>query len=67
MYKLFKFASVIIPNLPGWSVPVIADITGFVAFLIAAKARKKATSNATHVLGNDVLSKVSAAGNFVAQ
>jgi len=55
MYKLFKLASVIIPGLPGWSVPVIADITGFVAFLIAAKARKMATSNATHVLGNDVL------------
>jgi phosphatidylinositol dimannoside acyltransferase len=55
MYKLFKLASVIIPRLPGWSVPVIADITGFVAFLVAAKARKMATSNATHVLGNVVL------------
>jgi len=55
MYKLFKLASVIIPRLPGWSVPFIADIAGFVAFLLAAKARKMATSNAAHVLGNDVL------------
>lgn len=55
MYKLFKLASVIIPRLPDWSVPLIADVTGFVAFLIASKARKMATSNATHVLGYDVL------------
>ena len=55
MYKLFKLASVIIPRLPAWSVPLIADFIGFVAFLIASKARKMATSNATHVLGHDVL------------
>jgi phosphatidylinositol dimannoside acyltransferase len=55
MYKLFKFASVIIPRLPGWSIPVIADITGLVIFLIATKARKQATSNATHIIGNDVV------------
>ncbi len=55
MYKLFKFASVIIPRLPGWSIPFIADITGLVAFLIATRVRKQATSNAIHVLGNYVL------------
>ena len=55
MYKLFKFASVIIPRLPGWCIPVLADVTGLVAFLIATKARKQATSNLTHVLGKDVV------------
>src|SRR5689334_11929624 len=55
MYKLFKFASVVIPRLPSWSIPFIADFTGLVAFLIAARARKQATSNAIHVLGKDVL------------
>jgi phosphatidylinositol dimannoside acyltransferase len=55
MHKLFKLASVIIPRLPGPSIPIIADIIGFVAFLVATKARKLATSNATHVLGNDIL------------
>jgi KDO2-lipid IV(A) lauroyltransferase len=55
MYKLFKFASLIIPRLPGWCLPVLADIIGLVAFFIAAKARKQATSNMIHVLGNDVL------------
>ena len=55
MYKLFKFASVIIPRLPGWCVPVLADVTGLLAFLIATKARKQATINMTHVLGKEVV------------
>ncbi|HEY6287096.1 MAG TPA: hypothetical protein VIX20_15640 [Ktedonobacteraceae bacterium] len=55
MYKLFKFASVIIPRLPGWCIPVLADVTGLVAFLIATKARKQATSNMIHILGTKVV------------
>jgi KDO2-lipid IV(A) lauroyltransferase len=55
MYKLFKFASVIIPRLPGWCIPLLADVAGFVAFIIATKVRKQATSNMTHVLGKDVI------------
>jgi len=55
MYKLFKFASVIIPLLPAWCIPVLADIIGLIAFFLAIKARKQATINMTHVLGNDVL------------
>jgi phosphatidylinositol dimannoside acyltransferase len=55
MYKLFKFASVIIPRLPGWCIPLLADVTGLLAFIIATKTRKQATSNMTHVLGKDVV------------
>jgi lauroyl/myristoyl acyltransferase len=55
MYKLFKFASVIIPRLPGWCLPILADVTGLLAFLIATKARKQATLNMTHVLGKEVV------------
>ena len=55
MYKLFKFASVIIPRLPRWLVSILADITGLAAFLIATKARKQATSNMIHVLGKEVV------------
>src|SRR5437667_4152393 len=55
MYKLFKFASIIIPRLPGWLIPVLADVTGLMAFLIVAKARKQATSNIIHVLGKEVV------------
>lgn len=53
MYRLFKFASVVIPHLPGWCIPLLANVAGFVAFLIATKARKQATSNMIHVLGKD--------------
>ena len=55
MYRLLKFSSIIIPRLPGWSIPVLADIAGFVAFLIATKARKQASSNMIHILGKDVV------------
>jgi len=55
MYKLFKFASIVIPHLPGWCIPVLADVTGLLAFLIAIRARKQATSNMTHVLGKHVV------------
>ena len=55
MYKLFKFASVIIPRLPRWLVSILADITGLAAFFIATKARKQATSNMIHVLGKEVV------------
>jgi phosphatidylinositol dimannoside acyltransferase len=55
MYRVLKFSSIIIPRLPGWSIPVLADIAGLVAFLIATKARKQASSNMIHVLGKDVV------------
>lgn len=60
MYRLFKFASVVIPQLPGWCIPLLANFAGFVAFLIATQARKQATSNMIHVLGKDKV--VSSAG-----
>jgi KDO2-lipid IV(A) lauroyltransferase len=55
MYRLLKFSSIIIPRLPGWSIRVLAGIAGLVAFLIATRARKQATSNMIHVLGKDVV------------
>jgi KDO2-lipid IV(A) lauroyltransferase len=55
MYRLFKFASIIVPLLPGWCIPILADSIGFVAFLIAARARRQATSNMIHVIGKSAL------------
>lgn len=55
MYKLFKFASIVIPRLPRWFVSVLVDVIGMMAFLVATKARKQATMNIIHVLGNDVV------------
>lgn len=51
MYRLFKFASIIVPRLPEWCIPWLANTVGFFAFVIAAKARKQATSNMIHVMG----------------
>ncbi len=55
MYRLFKFASIIVPRLPDWCIPVLADAIGFVAFLLAVRARKQATSNMIHVLGKSTV------------
>jgi len=55
MYRLFKFASIIVPHLPLWCIPVLADAIGFFAFLFAARARKQATSNMLRVLGKSAL------------
>ncbi len=55
MYRLFKLASIIVPRLPEWCIPLLANTIGFFAFLIAARARKQATSNMVHVLGKPVL------------
>jgi phosphatidylinositol dimannoside acyltransferase len=55
MYILFKFASIVIPRLPHWIVCLLADVVGGVAFLIATNARRQATINMIHVLGNDAL------------
>jgi lauroyl/myristoyl acyltransferase len=55
MYKLLKFASIVIPRLPRWFVFVLVDVIGMIAFLAATKARKQATINIIHVLGKDVV------------
>ena len=55
MYYFFKFASVVIPRLPRLFVSILADVAGIVAFFIATKARKQATSNMIHVLGKEVV------------
>jgi KDO2-lipid IV(A) lauroyltransferase len=54
MYKLFKLVSVIIPRLPAWSIPTLAEVIGIVAYFVATRARKQATGNMIHVLGKDV-------------
>ncbi len=51
MYRLFKCASIIVPHLPEWCIPWLANTFGFFAFIIAGKARKQATSNMIHVMG----------------
>jgi len=56
MYNIFRIASVVVPRLPRWLVPALANAFGFAAWLIARKARKQVTANMIHVLGPAVLS-----------
>lgn len=51
MYRLYRFASLVIPRLPHSFVQPLSLVIGFAAWLFARKARKQATINMLHVLG----------------
>ncbi len=55
MYKLFFLATKIIPRLPDWLINIISYSAGWIAWLVATKAREQATQNILHVLGTQVL------------
>lgn len=55
MYNLFRLATKIIPRLPDWLINIIAYVAGWVAWLVATKAREQATQNMLHVFGVQVL------------
>lgn len=50
MYRLYRFASIVVPRLPHSFVRVLSLLIGFAAWLFAHKARKQATINMQHVL-----------------
>src|SRR5437763_17160666 len=54
MYYLFRFATVVVPWIPRWLVRALGTVAGFMAWLIATKARRQATKNIMHVLGPQV-------------
>jgi lauroyl/myristoyl acyltransferase len=54
MYRLFLLASRIIPHLPRRFVMSLAGAIGFIAWLLASRARKQATANMLHVLGPEI-------------
>ncbi len=51
MYRLYRFASIVIPRLPHSFVRALSPVIGFAAWLFARRARKQATINMQHVLG----------------
>src|SRR5579871_1702132 len=51
MYMLFLIATRIIPRLPRRFVMSLTGVIGFMAWVVASKARKQATANILHVLG----------------
>ena len=56
MYRLYRFASIVVPRLPWSVVRVLSLLIGFAAWLFARGARKQAAINITHVLGPQVQS-----------
>src|SRR5690242_11411918 len=54
MYRLYRFASVVIPRLPARFVLALSSVTGFLSWLFARRARRQAISNMLHVLGPQV-------------
>lgn len=55
MYRLYHFASMVIPRLPASVVRLLSLIIGLAAWLFARRARKQATINITHVLADQPL------------
>ncbi|MGH2478510.1 MAG: lysophospholipid acyltransferase family protein, partial [Ktedonobacteraceae bacterium] len=60
MYYLFLWAARIVPRLPRWFLRALPNLLGPLAWLLASGPRKRATSNARHVLGAEV--QLTAAG-----
>jgi len=54
MYRLYLFASKVVPRLPYGFVLALASMIGMVAWLVAGKARRQASANILHVLGPDM-------------
>jgi lauroyl/myristoyl acyltransferase len=54
MYRLYRFASMVIPRLPRGFVLALSRVIGLVAWLVARKARRQATINMLHVLGPEM-------------
>ncbi len=56
MYYLFRIAVIIAPRLPRWLSWLIAYIAGWVAWLVATKAREQAIQNMLYIPGPQILS-----------
>lgn len=54
MYRLYRFASIVVPRLPRSFIRVLSLLIGFLAWLFARGARKQATINMRHVPGAQI-------------
>jgi lauroyl/myristoyl acyltransferase len=54
MYRLYRFASIVVPHLPLSFVRGLSLVIGFAAWIFARKARKQAAINMQHVLGPQI-------------
>src|SRR5579863_2524858 len=55
MYKLFRVIVIITRRLPHWMIQPIGSFGGILFWLVAKSARKQATENMVHVLGEETL------------
>ncbi len=55
MYYLFRIAVIVAPRLPRWLTWLIAYVVGWIAWLVATKARQQARQNMLYVYGTQKL------------
>ncbi|HVB24764.1 MAG TPA: lysophospholipid acyltransferase family protein [Ktedonobacteraceae bacterium] len=55
MYKLFRMIVIVSGRLPGWMIEPIGSLGGILFWLVAKGARKQATENMVHVLGEEII------------
>lgn len=54
MYKLFRIVVIVSRRLPGWAIELIGSLGGILFWLVAKGARRQATENMVHVLGEEI-------------
>ncbi len=54
MYHLFRLAAVVVPRMPRRLIPPLSVLLGWLAWLIASRARRQASMNMLHVLGKEI-------------
>ncbi len=55
MYKLFRIVVIVSRRLPRWTIEPIGSLGGLLFWLVARNARKQATENMVHVLGEETV------------
>ena len=55
MYKLFRIVVIVSRRLPRWAIAPIGSLGGILFWLVAKSARKQATENMVHVLGEEIV------------
>jgi lauroyl/myristoyl acyltransferase len=55
MYKLFRIVVIVSRRLPRWTIEPIGSLGGILFWLVARGARKQATENMVHVLGEETV------------
>ena len=55
MYTIFRIVAIVSRRLPGWAIELLGSPGGLLFWLFARRARKQATENMLHVLGEEIV------------